>query len=420
MSKKKTSTKNLLFYGDFGCITGFANVSKPLIDYWAKDPSIKITVFAINDAQTSPYNYKDNVFVIPAMHASQSKKDVYCRIEFLNLLYQNDFDVIFCLNDIEIFRDMSEHIKKVKAEKKAQNKPSFKSILYFPVDSEPRPSDMAPLSVFDVCVTYTEYAKNSIKYLVKEALYKKVKVIPHGVNTTDYYELSTEEKVAAKKAILGDLRKDTFLFGTVNRNSARKDLASLVVGFGLFKATNPDLDAALYLHCNPVDPMGINIERLCERVGLRFGFDVIVPKNFNEREGVSEQELNRIYNAFDIFITTTTAEGWGLSVCEAMATKTLVVCPKHTSLTEITQNGENAICFMFSQRQVFVNDYEKIRFVTNPNEVSQVMGFAFNFKNEPEEHKVVLSQKVENAYNKMLSYSWKGSAAKFKDIIDKL
>jgi glycosyltransferase involved in cell wall biosynthesis len=344
---------------------------------------------------------------------------VYCRLEFLNLLYQNNFDVVFCLNDIEIFNEMGEHLNNVKKTKLKENKPNFKTIVYFPIDSEPRPSDLKILSFFDEVFTYTEYGKNALKPLTTQANFKKIKVVPHGCNTKDFYPLSEEEKQNAKIEILGKERKNTYLFGSVNRNSARKDLSSIIIGFALFKHTN-DVDSALYLHCNPTDSMGINIERLCQRVGLQFGYDVLTPTKFSENNGVSEEQLNKIYNAFDIFVTTTTAEGWGLSICEAMATKTLVICPQHTSITEITNNGENCISFKFSQRSVFVNDFEKIRYTTNPNEVAQVMGYAYNFKNEEEELQNILKEKIESAYNKMQTYKWETTANKFKEAIKKL
>jgi len=416
---KKTKIINLLFFGDFNCTTGFGQVSKQLIDSWSKDKNMNITIFAINDFNPKAYNYKENVLVIPALSTSESKKDVYCRLEFLNLLYQNNFDVVFCLNDIEIFNEMGEHLNNVKKTKLKENKPNFKTIVYFPIDSEPRPSDLKILSFFDEVFTYTEYGKNALKPLTTQANFKKIKVVPHGCNTKDFYPLSEEEKENAKIEILGKKRKNTYLFGSVNRNSARKDLSSIIIGFALFKHTN-DVDSALYLHCNPTDSMGINIERLCQRVGLQFGYDVLTPTNFCENNGVSEEQLNKIYNAFDIFITTTTAEGWGLSICEAMATKTLVICPQHTSLTEITNNGENCISFKFSQRSVFVNDFEKIRYTTNPNEVAQVMGYAYNFKNEEEELQNILKEKIESAYNKMQTYNWETTANKFKEAIKKL
>jgi glycosyltransferase involved in cell wall biosynthesis len=423
MATKPQIIKNLLFFGDFNCTTGFGNVSKELIENWAKDKNLKIAVFAINDYTTEPYDYLPNVKVIPAMStvlADEPKDDVYCRIQFLRLLMHNDFDVVFCLNDIEIFNEMGEHLQNVKNEKRKLNKPNFKSMVYFPIDSEPRPVDLKILNFFDEVITYTEYAKSVMRNLTTEANFKKIKVIPHGCNTTEFYPLSDAEKLEAKLELLGEAGNDeTYLFGTINRNSARKDLASLILGFATFKHHN-QVNAVLYLHCNPLDPSGINVYRLCERVGLRVGIDVLVPKEYSENKGCDNVQLNRIYNAFDCFITTTTAEGWGLTVTEAMATKTLVICPKHTSLTEITNDGDLTLNFMFMQPAVFINDFEKIRFVSNPSEVNTLLGVAYNLKNDEQELQDAVAQKIERAYEKVKGMSWDKIAKQFKVKIDKL
>ena len=422
MATKPQKITNLLFFGDFGCTTGFANVSKELIENWAKDKNLKIVVFAINDYGKEPYDYLPNVKVIPAMSsvpADEPKDDVYCRLQFLRLLMHNDFDVVFCLNDIEIFNEMGEHLRNLKNEKRKQNKPNFKSIVYFPIDSEPRPVDLKILDFFDEVITYTEYAKRVLSPLTTEANAKRIKVIPHGCNTKDFYPLSEEEKLKAKLEIVGEGNEETFLFGTVNRNSARKDLGSLILGFATFKR-NSGANAVLYLHCNPLDPSGINVFRLCERLGLRIGVDILLPKQHNENQGCDNTELNKIYNAFDCFITTTTAEGWGLTVTEAMATKTIVVCPQHTSLTEITEAGVNSISFMFNQSNIFVNDFEKIRFTTNPHEVTNILGIVYNLKHDEEDIRKISQEKVERAYEKVKGMKWEVIAKQFKDKIDKL
>ena len=416
---KQAKPKNVLFYGDFNCDTGFGQVSKELVNNWAKDKNMKIVVFAINDFADKPYEYLPNVTVIPALSTAKEKKDIYCRIEFLALLFENDFDVVFCLNDIEIFNEMGEHFKNVKTEKLKLNKPNFKSMVYFPIDSEPRMVDLKVLSIFDEVITYTQYAKGVMKPLVSDTQFKKIKVIPHGCNTTDFFPLSLEEKLQAKLELLGEGNEDTYLFGSVNRNSARKDLASLIMGFAMFKHTS-QANAVLYLHCNPLDPSGINIFRLCDRVGLEVGKDIIVPKDYNENKGYDVAKLNRIYNAFNCFITTTTAEGWGLTITEAMATKCLVICPKHTSLTEITDNGENTISFMYLQQSVFVNDFEKIRFTSNPVEVSTIMGVVYNLRHDEQEIQDLATAKIQNAYDKVSAMSWELVAKQFKVIVDKL
>ena len=42
MATKPQKITNLLFFGDFGCTTGFGNVSKELIDNWSKDKNLRI------------------------------------------------------------------------------------------------------------------------------------------------------------------------------------------------------------------------------------------------------------------------------------------------------------------------------------------------------------------------------------------
>ena len=417
--KKEVRQKSLLVYADWNCTTGFGAVAKELVDSWAKDKNLSIVIFGINDKSKATYDYLPNVKVIPALMTGDkdTQKDVYRRIELLKLIYQNDFDAIFFLQDVEVINTMEEQLKDVKNTKRKENRPNFKSMIYFPVDSEPRMLDLKVLSFFDEVVTYTEYAKAVMKPLISDTQFKKVRVIPHGTNTTDFYPYSPLAKAKAKSDIFGT--EDVFVFGSVNRNQVRKDFGSLIMGFAMFKHTT-QANALLYLHCNPIDPMGINIYRLCDRVGLEVGKDVIVPKDFSENKGCTLEELNKIYNSFDCFITTTTAEGWGLTITEAMATKTLVVCPKHTSITEITDNGENTLNFMFSQQAVFVNDFEKIRLTTNPMEVKTLCEIAYGLSNEEPELQEQVKQKVENAYNKVSAMKWIGIAKQFKVIIDKL
>jgi len=414
---KKDQLVNILYYGDFNCTTGFGNVSKQLIDNWSKNKNFNITILAINDRSEKPYNYQPNVLVIPCLVADE-KKDGYARLELLKMLYQHDFDVFFALNDIEILNSMNEHLANVKKERAKANKKKTKFVLYTPIDSEPRPRDCEVLSLFDEVITYTEYGKASLKLLVSESIWKKIKVIPHGIDTEVFYPIANDfENSRTKEQLFG--KNDVFVFGSVNRNSARKDLATLMMGFAMFKHTT-QANAILYIHCNPIDRMGIDCYRLSERLGLDVGTDIFFPKDFDENMGVSESELNKIYNTFDCFITTTTAEGWGLSIVEAMATKKLVVAPKHTSITEITDNGSNAFTFKFIQRAVFVNDFEKIRFISNPEEVAQVCGIVYNMQNEEPEIQEQVNNIIENAYKYVTKWKWKDIAKKFENIILKL
>ena len=160
--------KSLLVYADWNCTTGFGAVAKELVDEWAKDKNLSILIFGINDKSKLIYNYLPNVKVIPALITgdANSQKDIYRRIELLKLIYQNDFSAIFFLQDVEVINTMEEQLIDVKNTKRKENRPDFKSMIYFPVDSEPRESDLKVLPFFDEVVTYTQYAKGVMKPLI--------------------------------------------------------------------------------------------------------------------------------------------------------------------------------------------------------------------------------------------------------------
>jgi glycosyltransferase involved in cell wall biosynthesis len=64
------------------------------------------------------------------------------------------------------------------------------------------------------------------------------------------------------------------------------------------------------------------------------------PPRHIENHDATESQLRSIYNASDLFLTTNLGEGWGLTITEAMACKLPIVAPLHTSIIEISNNGE--------------------------------------------------------------------------------
>ena len=80
--------KNILFYGDYDCTTGFGNVSKELVNEFSKEKDFFITVFATNNHAKEPYNTAENVYVIPALSTREKgDTDLYSRKSLLKLLY---------------------------------------------------------------------------------------------------------------------------------------------------------------------------------------------------------------------------------------------------------------------------------------------------------------------------------------------
>ena len=393
--------RNILFFGDFGCTTGFGSVSKQLIDHWTKmlNSEDRISVLALNNFAKEAYEYNDKVVVIPALNTKEERdKDPYCRNTLLKFMFNMKFTHVFLFNDVEIFNPLKDYISDIRKKQIKTLKQSFKTIIYFPIDSAPRKEDLDVLKIINHQFTYTEYAKEMVLQKITSA--KHLEVAHHGTDSKSFYPLV--EKNRKRLSANAD-----FVFGSVNRNSARKDIASLIMAFYHLKTQIKEPKICLYLHMNPLDAYGVNIERLCDRLELVYGHDVICPKDFNENAGVSNEDLNEIYNAMDCFVTTTTAEGWGLSVVEAMACKVPVIAPMHTSLKEITNDGNLVYPVKELKPNVFVQDYEKIRMQSDVQEVASTMLKVLNEWKSDKQKRL-----VNSAYNKAISYKWQETAEK--------
>jgi glycosyltransferase involved in cell wall biosynthesis len=411
----------ILIFSDYNCSTGFGIVGTKLIEELQKDDRYIIVIHAVNDFSEAPYNVGENTKVFPA-HLND-KNDYFGRIEFLRRLFDIDWDLCFVLNDVEIIHQLMPHINIVKKEKLKQNRKLFKLACYFPIDSPVLPEVVQHFHDIDMPITYTEYAKTMIENL-NPKIEGKIKILSHGVDSAKIFPVDKTETHKIKKEIFGDIDDDVFIFGTVNRNQVRKDMGCILIAFYLLKNTLEDSQkVVLYMHCNPLDSKGFNMLVACERLGLKVGKDVFFQKGFNENNGVSIEELNLIYNIMDVFVTTTTAEGWGLTVTEAMATKTPIICPLHTSLTEITQQGKLVEAIYVDHCAIFLGDFENIRNISNPNHVSAAMRNLMNtliLKQERPERFKILEERTEAAYNFAVGLQWSNITKAFKHTLDKL
>jgi glycosyltransferase involved in cell wall biosynthesis len=67
----------------------------------------------------------------------------------------------------------------------------------------------------------------------------------------------------------------------------------------------------------------------------------LLPKEF-ELEMAEVDVVNKIYNASDVYLTTTLGEGWGLGYSEAASCRVPIIAPYSTSFMEMSNYGKNA------------------------------------------------------------------------------
>jgi glycosyltransferase involved in cell wall biosynthesis len=315
----------LVFYGDAPCVaTGFGKVSSNILPVLHQTGNYEIYCFGVNYMGV-PHPYPFQIY--PMLPNPQG--DPYGREKIQQVLPNMEFDVAFFLQDSFIMTFIPNVINECR--RRGRN---FRTLAYFPIDGTPWREWIEAMSFADVPVTYTQYGyKECVKAYPEIA--NKLQVIPHGINTKEFFPLPEQERKQKREAYFRE-HANKFIVINVNRNQQRKDIPRCMMAFREFKKQCPN--SILYLHMAEKD-VGWDLVRLSDNMGMKLGEDVLFPPNFNVNTGYPVSVVNDLYNCSDVNISTTQGGGWELSSVEGMATKTPCIFPDNTALTEIFSDG---------------------------------------------------------------------------------
>ena len=205
---------------------------------------------------------------------------------------------------------------------------TFQSVMYYPSDGGYFPNSCENvLKKFSHPIAMAKYAQQQVKDLFNiDAGY-----IPHGTNTKDFYPLKEEEKRMLK--LKYGIPQDAFVFGDVARNQGRKNIAATVESFGKFIKNNPNSNAYLLLHCDPNDMAShCNLFNIAQRWNI---LDKLKFSGMKFFQGFPQTEMNGIYNAMDVRVSTTTGEGFGICTIESMAAEIPNIITDYTTTKEL-------------------------------------------------------------------------------------
>ncbi len=192
-------------------------------------------------------------------------------------------------------------------------------------------------------VAMSEFGADQINLIWKE----RPPVIYHGVDTSVFWPVSHERPITLRmpdglkvlrskddcRRFFGGDPKHLWLF-RADRNMPRKRYPSL------FRAVAPLLlkyrEAFLVYHCATVDQGGdLEDEKSKYIPGVAAK---MVSSGFHDRnDGAPREILNALYNAADIYVSTG-AEGFGLTIAEAMACGVPVVGLHFSAVPEVIGN----------------------------------------------------------------------------------
>lgn len=159
--------------------------------------------------------------------------------------------------------------------------------------------------------------------------------IPLVIDPRVYYPLPPTEKdrLKAKYGLTGK-----FVVGLVARNQGRKMLDRTFKTFKLICAKYPDM--VLFMHTDPLDAAQVfPMYEMTKRMGLENRVIFSGMRYYNNHE---YREMNEIYNVMDIFFLSTSGEGFGIPIIEAMSCEIPCVVTDYTTTQELLI--DNGVC----------------------------------------------------------------------------
>ncbi len=338
MEKKKT----ILIHSNFcKAFTGFGKNSKNILKYLYKTGKYNIVEAAnmkkVGDPSLQKLPWKcfgtipNNVEGLP----EESKRAAgYGGLEIDSIIQEVRPDIYLGVEDIWAFTDFNK-------------KPWWGKVtpmIWTTLDSLPilpQAVDFAPkLKHYYVWSSFAEKA-------FKELGYDNVKTLRGSLDTDTFFRLDKERRSTLRNQ--NSIQDDDFIIGFVFRNQLRKSVPNLLDGFKLFKEENKN--AKLLLHTNWLE--GWDITRLIEEKGI-LNNDILTTyycpscrgyevkpfaegkqrcKHCGEQEsettsvskGVSESQLNEIYNLMDVYCHPFTSGGQEIPVQEAKLTELITL-----------------------------------------------------------------------------------------------
>jgi glycosyltransferase involved in cell wall biosynthesis len=161
-------------------------------------------------------------------------------------------------------------------------------------------------------------------------------VVPLGVDTELFRP--TDKETARQKTCPTDLPAGAFLVGVVGRNQPRKRVDLSIGYFAEWVLDYGIKDAYLYLHVAPTGERACDIRAVAAFYGPELVGRVFV-RAPESGVGANEAAMPLVYGSFDVCLTTTQGEGWGLTTHEAMACGVPCVVPDYSALGEWTRDA---------------------------------------------------------------------------------
>lgn len=311
-------------------VTGYSKVSYGIIKELAKHPWLKTIHYGFQRLQglapgqtpTSQRAYPPGVVEIDAAALDKTTPSTQAGFSFRELPGQitaHKPHVVMIYNDMAVINNFLEAIKASGIPR------NFQIWLY--VDQVYTQQNALFLDVInreaDRVFTFTKFWRDCLK---EQGVHRPIDVLHHGFDAQLFKKIAKED---ARKAL--GLPNEMFLITSFNRNQPRKRLDIMIMAFVELIVKNPS--KAIHMLCvsDKGEKGGWLLFELYLRELKKRG---VRPEMYGNRLMITskdmsykDEEINLMYCAGDVGISTAEGEGWGLCTFEQMGLGVPQVAP---------------------------------------------------------------------------------------------
>jgi glycosyltransferase involved in cell wall biosynthesis len=418
--------KRILFHSDFALAkTGFGRVMKALLSYLYKTEKYELHEYCCGARQDSP-----ELSLTPWTSHGSIPND--SKINLKNEQDQRSIAYGIALIDETIAKvkpDIYIGAQDIWGLDFSIEKPWFKKItscIWTTLDSLP----ILPIAIKNAAdiKNYWVWSNFAEKALHKLGFFH-VKTVHGPIDSSFFYKLSKEEKKRLR--IKNNLPEDSTIIGFVFRNQLRKSVPNLMEGYKIWKNKNPEIkNTYLLLHTSfsegwnikaqadqhQIDTKEILTTYICPACGeyevktfddrlekylkesdgslvLKNGEKVendIVPEQkdcrfcgakkvqhtTNVARGVSESQLNEIYNLMDVYVHPFTSGGQEIPIQEAKLTELVTLITNYSCGEECCEKDAGSLALDWAK--YIEHGTEFIKASTLPSSIAEQLDNFFS------------------------------------------
>jgi D-inositol-3-phosphate glycosyltransferase len=322
--------------------SGYSKVSYNIVKFLSSHPHIDVVHFGFQRAREIPLNFRplpENVYTIDATAAEIPVEKGYGFKQLPDIIKMTRPDTVIIYNDPIV---TSLFIQSINEKLTPEERARYKLIVYLDqVYERNRLECLTPICQHAAVIfTFTEGWKASLTEhlsILPPDLVKvpKIKVLRHAHSPDLIYQLPDKKAI---RTSLG-LPEDGFLMLNLNRNNPRKRYDILIRAFVELICRHPKCPIYLVCVCNVGDnkegyPLfEIFVNELRKR---QVAVDVFASRLqiSNMNMVLPDADINTLYNACDIGVTTSEGEGFGLCQLEQMSVGVPQVVPDILGLND--------------------------------------------------------------------------------------